>query len=409
MIDNKFGHIPPHFLKFLEDEEILIKNFKSSNLKFKDEFDKMTVFYPYCNKNIIIEILFDNINNSNPPDFIIINNGNFLIEYNKIIKNWNFRDSSSLYFCLFKIKKEFSIRQEKNFREICEEFRIFPHNKSSFLKNVINIKQKEEILDFCEKILFFIKNVVNEYSKISGIFKVVDIYIEYDEKNKNEPHLIIFSYPLDIYLRSKHIKRMPYVHICIPIDNIDKKFWMELTLPNYISKDYFHFLKEHESLNNFKRYIKGFDNYIYVQIINMNNREEMIKNILNMEIGYPLEIDTRNFESFSLLFIYQLKEIKNGKTKITNKNFILKFLFNNEEKKIFEVQILDTIILTILIRRKINYFNNSDKDKVQIVNLLLSAINKCIKQGKKNKNNNNNKDEKNNNLKNANVSDNNEK
>ena len=178
MKNNKFGHIPPHFLKFLEDEEILIKNFKSSNLKFKDEFDKMTVYYPYCNNNIIIEILFDNINYSNPPDFIIINNENFLIEYNKIIKNWNFRDSSSLYFCLFKIKKEFSIRQEKNFREICEEFRLFPQNKSIILKNVEKIKQKEEILDYCEKILFFIKNVVNEYTKINDIFKVVDIYIE---------------------------------------------------------------------------------------------------------------------------------------------------------------------------------------------------------------------------------------
>jgi hypothetical protein len=125
-----------------------------------------------------------------------------------------------------------------------------------------------------------------------------------------------------------------------------------------------------------------------------------------MEIGYPLEIDTRNFESFSLLFIYQLKEIKNGKTKIFNKNFILKFLFNNEEKKIFEVQVLDTIILTILIRRKINYFKNSDKDKVQIINLLLSVINKCIKQGKKNKNNNQIKEEKSKkNLKNTNISD----
>jgi len=110
------GKIPPHFLYILESEEIQISEMKSSNMALPESFDRMIVKIPYCNKTLDIQVIFDSINNSNPPDFILIKEETLLYNYQELIKEWNFKDSSTLQFCLLKIKNLFLLSQEKRLR-----------------------------------------------------------------------------------------------------------------------------------------------------------------------------------------------------------------------------------------------------------------------------------------------------
>lgn len=116
-----YGKIPPHFLYTIESEGIQISEMKSSNLALKESFDRMILKVPYCNRTLDIQVIFDSINISNPPDFILIKEENLLLNYTEIIKDWNFKDSSTLHHCLLKLKNLFSLAQEKRLKEEIEK------------------------------------------------------------------------------------------------------------------------------------------------------------------------------------------------------------------------------------------------------------------------------------------------
>jgi hypothetical protein len=101
----------------------------------------------------------------------------------------------------------------------------------------------------------------------------------------------------------------------------------------------------------------------------------MIENILQMGFGFPLEIDTRNFRRCSILFYYKTEDRK----KIVN--FILNFIFENDEKGIFEFQVLDTLVLEILIRRKYEYFQNENEQIAKMNLNITSSLKSCINKG----------------------------
>ena len=365
------GKIPPHYLNFLKDEEIEITNFESSNLKYKDEYDKIIVHFPYCNSFIQIQVIFDNLNNTSPPDFIVIDRSTFYINYNQIIKNFSFRNSCSLYFSLYKIKYAYSLQQEKRLEKIIQNVRDSRSNPDKFRTGEIG--NKLELFDSIETILFYIKTEVNNYKVISKYLLNVDIYIDYREDTY--AHFIVMSYPLDIYIRAKHIKRVPLINVCIPLDNLEMKFWMELNLPNYFGRDSLNLLHEREEISNFQTYIKGFESYIIKEIKRFNFRQQMIENIIQMGFGFPLEIDTRNFRRCSILFYYKTEDRK----KIVN--FILNFIFENDEKGIFEFQVLDTLVLEILIRRKYEYFQNENEQIAKMNLNIASSLKSCINKG----------------------------
>ena len=159
------GKIPPHYLNFLKDEEIEITNFESSNLKYKDEYDKIIVHFPYCNNYIKIQIIFDNLNNTSPPDFIVIDKSTYYINYYQIIKNFSFRNSYSLYFALYRIKIAYSLQQEKRLEQIIQNVRDSRSKPDKFRTGEIG--NKLELFDSIETILFYIKNELTNYKVIS--------------------------------------------------------------------------------------------------------------------------------------------------------------------------------------------------------------------------------------------------
>ena len=114
----KIGIIPPHFVYYLENEGIDIVDFKSSDFTSKNSYDRIIVKFPYGNDTLDIQVIFDVVDLSSPPDFIILNECNTFMDYSEIIKNWNFKESKTLYESLYKIKELYSADQENSLRKI---------------------------------------------------------------------------------------------------------------------------------------------------------------------------------------------------------------------------------------------------------------------------------------------------
>ena len=79
----------------------------------------------------------------------------------------------------------------------------------------------------------------------------------------------------------------------------------------------------------------------------------------------------------TILFHY--KKVENNKK--SSVNFILNFLFENDEKGIFEFQVLDTLVLEILIRRKYEYFQNENEQIAKMNLNIASSLKSCINKG----------------------------
>ena len=114
----KIGVIPPHFIYYLENEGIDVIEFKSSDFYSKTNYDKIIVKFPYCSGTLDIQVIFDIIDRSSPPDFVLLNEINSYMDYGEIMKSWNFKESNMLYLLLLKIKEMYSIEQEKSLRNI---------------------------------------------------------------------------------------------------------------------------------------------------------------------------------------------------------------------------------------------------------------------------------------------------
>lgn len=172
----KYGKIPPHFIYFIENEGIQITDIKSSNMILKDCYDRMTIKFPFCNRTLDIQIIFDYINSSNPPDFIILNEDNIEINYIEIIKDWNFKDSSTLYISLNKLKYSYCCFQEKRLKhEIEKNYNSLINTGNHHNENDIN-DVIFNIWKYIEKVFSGIKSKLNRMKKTNDITMFSKIY-----------------------------------------------------------------------------------------------------------------------------------------------------------------------------------------------------------------------------------------
>lgn len=382
MINFNLGIIPPHFVNFLKNEEINITDFHSGNLKDKQNYDRMLVHFPYCLSYLPIQVIFDNLDNTSPPDFIITKNGLFLLQYKSITSTWLFRSSSSLYTCLSKIKECYSLEQEKRLLAFIKtEFeKQLDNNNFANNNNQIN-NYKNAIYENIEKIIYYKKSEISKYKIVNKEHIFFDCDYTSSTTDNNNNKIITLSYPLDCYIKSRKIQRMPVINICIPVDeNYEMKFWMQLTIPDFIGKDCFNILKETEEISNYKPYIQGYEGFVYKQFANMKAREEMIQHIVNMNIGFVLEVDTLNFLSCNIYF--KVDGCGNKKKGVVF--YIVSFIFSWEDSTKFEMQVMNIAKLEILMRIYIDYGKGFVKRKAAAEKVLV-ILEKCIKvqKGKK--------------------------
>lgn len=389
----KIGFIPLHFVSFLYNEGIDIIEFKSSHQTQPEEYDKMVVRFPYCTRTFDIQIIFDNRNNTLPPDFIIINDGDFYMDYTYIIHNWNFRDSGTLYLSLFYLKQLYSMEQERRLMELLKLNNHNDQNRSTNMRDPDRrishfYSSRSMLFEYLEKILFYIKSNFMSYKFVPKSLQLVDIYQEKEEKeandSKEEPteeiKQVVISYPIDILIRERSIPRPPLLNITIPLIPVSEmKFWIELTLPHFIGMNGFNILKEKEELGNFKSFISGYEKYVLSQINNMKCREKIIMDIIASNIGFVLEVDTFSFLSFALLFHYVKKTIDK---KSVDYDYLIYFVFCIEDNTKFELQIIDCRSLTIILRINVEYDIYALYSQ-KIVKIVLSAISECVHVKKK--------------------------
>src|SRR5690349_17966260 len=111
----KKGIIPPHFLHFIHNEGISAEDFRPGNMTNKDVYDRFIVKFPFSIYYISIQVIFDFFDQTSPPDFILIRDENMIIKYSEIMRDWNFKDSSSLYRVLVNIINEYEKQIEIKF------------------------------------------------------------------------------------------------------------------------------------------------------------------------------------------------------------------------------------------------------------------------------------------------------
>ena len=263
----KNGNIPPHFIYFLENEGIQITDYKSSNFTLSESYDRIVVKFPFSISTLDIQVLFDNLDYSSPPDFVPLVD-NIMINYNDIIDSWNFKDSSALYHSLNKIKEIYSKENEKKLlsMEMSESYQM--------IINFLNVK-------------------LNKYNHIKREERILDVLINH--KIDNISHVII-SYPMDIIIRCRNINRQPIINIIIP--SYSNNFTMTLRLPHFveelvIQKEEYSFSMFSEEINKFEKNIKNY-------FENMKLRENIVNQVIVSNIGFPLEIDTYAFNKFSI-------------------------------------------------------------------------------------------------------------
>ena len=386
----KIGIIPPHFVYYLENEGIDIVDFKSSDFTSKNSYDRIIVKFPYGNDTLDIQVIFDVVDLSSPPDFIILNECNTFMDYSEIIKNWNFKESKTLYESLYKIKELYSAYQENSLRKIVSDSKrnkeIYDGQEGAF-----------SILEHVEDILNLIQNKVQNYHQLPKSSQYVDVKLIYNNNQKGENKALInidqnkgdvaqvnITYPLDCLIRSRDIIRAPIVTVSIPI-NYDMKFWMELSLPHFVAKDNVFYTKEMYNINDYGNSITNAELKIINNFKHMQNREFVITKIIESNIGFPLEIDTLSFLKLSL-YCYHSKTIMSSdssqKQKITNPvvvnyHYLLYFVFSKEDHSKFEFQIVDNDKLKIVSRKKLDY-GTSEREINNILHLIVSIISECM-------------------------------
>lgn len=481
----KYGKIPPHFLYYIENEGIQIVDPKSSNIILKDNYDRMIVKMPYSNRTLDIQIIFDFMNSSNPPDFIFVKDDNFLIKYNEIIRDWNFKDSSTLYSSLARLKHLYSEAQEKRLKEeienLYQENIEFSHNDFKtdiqdiwkyINKIYLLIKTKMKKYTNINPNTFNDRNINNTFSQNSGnqVFKKMNSStlqnnndeffnineINSKELNKNRQQMnkslninsiinnhlnenalnddslnisgqeilpeisfsysnsnmindytdyknfITISYPLDIEIRSRNIPRFPFVNISVFI-NYDMKFKIDFIAPFFVNTSYFKYRADYFDLKNFEYSIENFENSVYEYFRDMNCRETIINRIINMNLGYTLEIDSSGFRKISqYIHCNEQSNIKKNidfefkKNQQPNKllskntqgvvsspysktlpfyfNLIVSYVFEKDDIKILNVNLIDSDKLTNIAQKKFSFANSSEKELDNLINNILEFV-----------------------------------
>jgi hypothetical protein len=414
----KIGIIPPHFIFYLENENIELVDFRSSNFDLKENYDRMVVKFPYGVRTLDIQVIFDNLDYSSVPDFVLLQDGDFLIKYQEVIKDWNFRESSSLYVLLNRIKEFYSLEQERRLRE-----QITLYKNEGMDINYDYHMNSFNIYEYVEKILNFIKNRFPSYKQIPKSSCFLDIVINKDgnnsgnnnfqvinEKNNakinssstfNNNNNLVLSYPVDFLIRSRNINRSPVINIHIPL-TYDMKFYVDVKIPYFVGNEGLRIAQEFVEISSFYDYLINYENIITSHFKDMRDRETVITKIIESNIGFPLEIDTMNFLKLSLFFHHNKNnatliansslKLKNAASSMINPNalappaqvynFVLHFIFSKDDNNKLEFQMIDYDKLTFTIKKKLDYGVN-ERDLGSLLHSVLQLVIECIQQKKK--------------------------
>ena len=254
------GIIPPHFLYFLENEEIEVTNFKSGDFNNPLKYDRAVVKFPFINTTFDIQVIFDNLDYSLPPDFVpLVNCDQLVISYSTLVKNWNFRESSSLYYAIKTIKDEYcNIMTKKVYNFLANQ------NASNY-----NDNQNEP-----PSIYMYLYDWLNYFMNKT---KSLEVLMNLDKKND-----FIFSYCIDIEIRSRIIDRKPI--LIIAIDSKNMCYTINLKVPKYISIENLglKFNEVFKDIVNFKNIISKYELNILEYFQKMSFRENLSQRILNM-------------------------------------------------------------------------------------------------------------------------------
>lgn len=383
----KYGKIPPHFIYFLENEGIKVSEYYSSYLNQKDLFDKITIKLPYSLQFIEIQVIFDNIDYSLPPDFVLTFQNNFFIEYGNIIKDWNFKDSSTLFISLLKIKEIYSNKNEEIFLKEKENIKLFlgeKHNDDD-LEILLTIEGIVEIMNCIKKKLNSYKTVKN--SKLELLLNYGVHLNNHKNLDENLKNTIVISYCLDVSIRNRNILKGPIVHITIPLSK-EGNFYMSIENPHYVALQYQNYQNEIYYLKNFESHINQFEKEAYYDYIQLNIREKILSRIVEVNLGYILEMDTFSFRQLSIYFSYNKNSnIFNSSLKsksVTSltpnngysKNYILLFTFVQGKNEL-EYQIINCDYLKVESKGKLEYGVDEKEIKTMINKFLKIFIELC--------------------------------
>ena len=431
----KYGKIPPHFLYYLENEGIKITDLKSSNLSLKELYDRMIVKLPFSTRTLDIQIIFDNLNCSVPPDFLFVKEENFLMDYNEIIKDWNFKDSSTLYNSLAKLKLIYSLNQEIKLKEEVEKFTKTNNTNIKSKDDDFNYSEIVEIWKNIQKIYLKIKNKTKNFKNIHNKNKCFYKANSLDEFNINEvqsikddnsnceiivpeinfnlntqndftdyKNFVTISYPLDIPIRSRNIPRYPHVNLTYYF-NYEMKFKLELSSPNFVNIQNFKIKPDLHDMRNHEYTIDAFETSVIDYFKDMNFRELIINRIINMNLGFTLEVDSLGFRKL-VQYIFcnenlnitkkneitpNLLEKKNSKNNIVNNsmslsalsmssiqnvfyfNLVVCYNFDKDDAKVLNAIIIDSDKLSTYNQKKFS-FNNTEKDLEILINSIFEFV-----------------------------------
>jgi hypothetical protein len=404
----KNGIIPPHFVFYIENDGIEIIDYKSGNMTYKDPCDRMVVKFPFSIRNIHIQVVFDKLDYSTPPDFILVNEDSIIMKYSEIIKDWNFRDSACLYNSLNKIKDLYSKEQERKLMEIIQisyinykEINAINQNIGVYNDNPINIEQSNyNIFESIEKLIKFLKNRFNSYINVNKSNCNLEIIVNYGNYSINNSDIsssispkevpknhIIISYPVDYLIRSRNINKNPMINIYIPITS-DGYFYVDVMTPYYVNIPDLKYQNENGQLNNFYEYLVKYESLLLEYFREMQLRETIIKMIIDANIGFPLEIDTFAFNKLCLYFNYNKNHLNIGNSSLRVKggnpgssllsypvqyNWILSFSFIKDEYHKMEFIIIDADKTAIIYKKKFEYSAN-EREMNNLIHQVLQGV-----------------------------------
>jgi hypothetical protein len=300
--------------------------------------DRFTVDVPHARNNLRLRVLFSIADPYNAPDFILISPSIFLqIDYTQLVADWKLENPSALLESLEKIKKAVS----------GYFFNIF-----SFLHD----HQQDVIYKSCKGLVSGDKNL--------------EIFVYNDDFRIKSLHIAI---PLPV--KAPHESYRP---VCLDVhhESGSDKVTVDITYPSWASgssslnikplgQNILHISKIEESLRQvFNYYTKELNMIFNSKVL----RQEFFTELLKLNIGIPLEIDTQDYLKLSFH-----KEISNTQPKeilnvvvILEKEFprispsfklrSMKMIKNNElrEKKFMRLKMWDN--------------DNRMKDLAQILN-----------------------------------------
>jgi hypothetical protein len=174
------------------------------------------------------------------------------------------------------------------------------------------------------------------------------------------------------------------------------KFYIDVKTPHFVNISEFRFPNDYFNLKNSIDVIQKFESLLIEYLKEMQLRETVISKILDSGIGFPLEIDTFNYNKFSLYFHYNknnMSLVANSslKGKSSNQifaqsvshvnNLLIHFKFIREDKKL-EFQIINCDLLRMLTKKKIEY-GTSEKEINSVLQIILQTISEILQPLKK--------------------------